>query len=707
MVSGKMVLWFSEIEENDKPIIGEKASHLSTLAKNNLPLSPGFVITSDAYSAFLRQNNIVKKIGKLLETLNSEQPESLMQVSSHIKKRITELPFPEEVHNQLTNAYNTLLQHSPSQPIVLFPSLTASDMLPVTYEHQPHASSEIYNLDDFHKAVKSAWSYFFEPKALSWEKRLRLDHFRFGIAIVVQTQINSEKSGLLFTIDPITHEKRRQVIEAIYGLSELLKEGKVSPDRYLVTKETLDITQKDIIEQEKELIYKNGEKQQRIIAKDNNQEKLTTHQIKQLAELGKRIENVSYFPQEIEWAIRNDTIFIVNHKPITSLPQEEQASSVLSNLPRLVVGISASRLIARGTAKVITEGSDRSHFYPGDIIVTPEIDKFLLPLIKQATAVVSENDSISSPGAHLARERGIPAIVGAKLATKIIKSGELITVDGAHAIVYKGAFSSSHPTETRAHITKLYLLLNEPHTIESVKLAKDGVIFTLSKETYDSLYQLFLQGEKEAVLIELIKHYELLGSVVSSIPLFIKISDESFKNPSFLSCIFEAIKKIRENGTHNLSILLPTIRTPHEFSEIKHLITDSGLTRSQTFQVWLTIGVPSQIIHFEKFIESGLDGVALDLQQLASTMFAVGDDMESSFDEQDTSVLWAVDHIIKTAKTHHLTACISLYTRFIRKSLLEKLLFLHATTFGLLPETIEEVDHTVIDIHKRIIKYRV
>ncbi len=294
------ILWFSEVDKDDAGIVGGKGANLGEMVHAGFPVPQGFIVTTYAYFQFIRENKLANKIKDLLSTANFERPDSLMQVSSHIKRHIMHAEISEQILQEIAASYEKLggiLQ----QPLVAVRSSgTAEDLSTASLAGQQETFLNISGEANLVLTVKQAWASLFDPKAIFYRQEHHVDHFRIGTAVVIQKMIDAEKSGVMFTNDPVTNDKSTIIIEAINGLGELLVQGEVIPDHYEVAKKDLTITKK-VIEKQDIMLKKVGSINKTIALpeQEGSRQKLTKNQILDLAILGKKLERHYYFPQDI------------------------------------------------------------------------------------------------------------------------------------------------------------------------------------------------------------------------------------------------------------------------------------------------------------------------------------------------------------------------------------------------------------------------
>src|SRR3989344_9074034 len=282
--ANRAILWFSEIDKDDIPLVGGKGANLGEIARAEFPVPDGFVITAAAYFAFLRENKLMTKIRHLLSTVHFERPDSLLRVSSLIKKEIVHGEVSEKLKEELFFSYEKLGGILNNALVAVRSSATAEDLPTASFAGQQETFLNVKGEANLLIKVIEAWASLFEARAIFYRHDKHFDHFRVGIAIVVQKMVVSDASGVMFTIDPVTNEKGKIVIEAVYGLGEMIVQGRVTPDHYEVAKNDFFIRQK-IVEKQTLLLKKVDTKNKEVRVPESiaARQKITNKQIVDLA----------------------------------------------------------------------------------------------------------------------------------------------------------------------------------------------------------------------------------------------------------------------------------------------------------------------------------------------------------------------------------------------------------------------------------------
>ena len=517
--------------------------------------------------------------------------------------------------------------------------------------------------------------------------------------------IESEKSGVMSTINPVNNDKSRTVIEAIYGLGEMIVQGMVRPDHYEVSKADGKITTKEIASQEK-MMVKSGlsNKIKKVSLFTKKKQKITDDQIEDLFKLGQKLEKHYYFPQDVEWSIYGRDIYIVQTRPITTISdgKSKKPEKEITHDEQILKGDGASPGIATGHVRILHSASEIGKLLPGEVLVTKQTNPDFVPAMKKACAIITDSGGRTSHAAIVSRELGIPAVVGSDHATTLLKDGNVVTVNGLTGQVFKGGVVGSHLVDSEVEediktATKVYMNLAEPEIAkkESVRKA-DGIGLLRAEFMMAGIgvhpKKMIHDGKRKEFVDQLAHNLEEFCSAFNPRPVVYRASDfktNEYRNliggkdyepiepnpmlgfrgsyryihdPEVFKLELDAIKQVREKrGYKNLWLMLPFVRTPKELEDVKKIITANGLNRSPSFKLWMMVEIPSNVILLEEFIEKGIDGISIGTNDL--TMLILGTDRDNSevapeYNEKDPAVLWALEHVIKTAGKYGITASI-------------------------------------------------
>lgn len=759
MRKNKLVLWFSEIDKNDISLVGGKGANLGEMTSFLKEYVPnGFAITSTAYFDFIQENKLDKTIAEVLKTTNVYNQSELTDASKKIKEAINKAPIPNTIVKAVIASYHRLGSYfGLSEALVAVrSSATAEDLPDASFAGQQETFLNVKGEANVVNKIRSSWASLFTPRAIFYRQEKKFDHFKVGLSAVVQKMVQSDISGVMFTIDPVTNQKDKIVIEAIWGLGEYIVLGVVTPDHYEIEKESLKITEATCIKQ-RFMLKKVDGKTIKTLVPENFQglQKLDSNQIVKLAQIGEKIHQHYFFPQDIEWAIEKGKIYIVQTRPVTTTKSKlESKSSKLKGGDEykelILTGDSASPGIGSGKVVIIRRPSEINKVKKGNVLVTTMTSPDFVPAMKRAAAIITDKGGQTSHAAIVSRELGIPCIVGTKIGTKILQNDENVIVDGIEGKIWLGKtkkmtvkrpkISSKHKKIQTA--TKLYVNLAEPELAKDIaKRDVDGIGLLRAEFMIAEIgihpQKLIQQKRGQFFTDKLTNGLLKFCRAFNPRPVIYRATDfktneyrhlqggELFEpeepnpmlgfrgairyinTPQTFALELEAIKKIRNKyGYKNLWLMIPFVRTPKELLEVKRLIAASGLTRNSSFKLLMMAEIPSNFLCLEDFIKVGIDGVSIGSNDL--TMLILGLDRDNSevasgFDERNKAVLKALKRIVKTCSKNKITCSICGQAPSKYPDLVEKLVGWGITSISINPDAIERTREIIAWAEKQVI----
>ncbi len=250
MDEGKAIVWFDEVTRKDIPLVGGKGANLGEMTNNQIPVPPGFIVTANAYYDFLQRSRITHKIRNLLKPLDCNNSKQLQQAAEEIKQVILNAQMPPGLAEEIKQAYIKMGRGL----VAVRSSATAEDLPEASFAGQQSTFLNVQGEKEVVTAVQNCWASLFKPRAIFYRHQQGFDHFKVGIAVPIQKMVQSQASGVMFTIEPMTSDRSKIIIEAVYGLGEALVSGEVIPDLYTIDKEGLKISDRKIGKQEWQLI---------------------------------------------------------------------------------------------------------------------------------------------------------------------------------------------------------------------------------------------------------------------------------------------------------------------------------------------------------------------------------------------------------------------------------------------------------------------
>ena len=320
-MSGDIILWFEQVGKDDVAVAGGKGANLGELTRAGIDVPPGFVVSAAAYDGFLDSHRLRSKIGELLAPVDPKNMQALQMVSQEIKQLIGAAAMSDAVAGAIAGAYERL----GGGLVAVRSSATAEDLPQASFAGQQSTFLNVIGAEHVVRSVKECWASLFEAQAIFYREQGGFDHLQVGIAVPVQAMVQSERSGVMFTVNPVSGDAGQIVIEAAYGLGEAVVAGLVTPDMYIVDKASLAVVERAVSEQESELVRDEhaegpeGNVWRDVPVERRSAPKLGDEQVAELARLGLRVEAHYGRPQDIEWAIEGGRVYLLQSRPVTTL----------------------------------------------------------------------------------------------------------------------------------------------------------------------------------------------------------------------------------------------------------------------------------------------------------------------------------------------------------------------------------------------------
>ena len=459
MLSKTFVIFFKDLTIKDVPVVGGKNASLgemySKLTNKGINVPNGFATTADAYFYFLEQAGIKTKIKDVLRGLNTHNVGDLAKRGREVRQTILGAPLPPELEREIIQAYRKLAKEYKNKnlDVAVRSSATAEDLPDASFAGQQETFLNVRGDVDLLIAVKKCVASLFTNRAISYRQDKGFDHFTIGLSIGVQKMVRSDlgASGVTFTIDTESGFKDVVLINSIYGLGENIVQGKVNPDEFYYFKPTGAIISKTIGCKDIKMVYSNDHqhptKDIKVSLADQHRQSVNDQEVKKLAEWAVAIEKHYGRPMDIEWAKdgRNNKLYIIQARPETVQSQRDyniiEEYSLAKRSKILARGRSVGSRIGAGKARVILDIKDIAQFKPGEVLVTDMTDPDWEPIMKIASAIVTDRGGRTCHVAIVSRELGIPCVVGTKNVTSAVKTGQPITVscaEGEEGFVYEG-----------------------------------------------------------------------------------------------------------------------------------------------------------------------------------------------------------------------------------------------------------------------------
>jgi pyruvate,water dikinase len=753
------IRWFEDLSAGDTDEVGGKGANLGELTRFGMPVPPGFVITAAAFRHFLEQSGLGRAALQKLSELDVDDGLALRQVSEELQRLVRDAALPATVADRVREAYRKLAQQCRSETpfVAVRSSATAEDMPGTSFAGMNETFLNVRGEEELLEAVRACWASLYGARVIFYRRNQGIPEERMAIAVVVQQMVDSEAAGVMFTVNPANQDRGTLVIEGAFGLGDTVVSGRVSPDHWEVSKETLETT-RERLGAKHLMTYRDeqGRNRERELSQEEaNRPSISPEQVRQVASFGRAIEEHYGVPQDVEWAVADGRVWIVQSRPVTALGAGEDGKAA-DGREVLVRGLGASPGLRSGPARVLKCLAESDRLLPGDVLVARMTEPDWTPLMKRAAAIVTDEGGMTAHAAIVSRELGIPCIVGTQDATRRITDGMTITVDAGPGVVYRGrreparseapasaVLAPARPTPP-VTATRLYVNLGQPELAEKVAREEvDGVgllriefmVLAITRNTHPR--KLLQEGRGDEFRDRLAENLALFARAFAPRPVVARATDfrtNEYKNmeggaefepeeanpmigyrgayrylcePDLFRLELEAFRQVREEQRlKNLILMLPFVRTLSELQECRRLIDAVGLTRSPGFPLWVMAEVPSVIYRLPDYVREGVTGVSIGSNDLTQLMLGVDRDSQTLaplFDERDPAVLGAIRDIIQTCRKLGVTCSICGQAPSVYPELAEKLVAWGIDSISVNPDVIDRTRRIIAAAEQRLL----
>ncbi len=741
----KAIVWFKEVTKQDIPLVGGKGANLGEMTNAGIPVPPGFIVTAYAYFDFIEKAGLQNRIKTLLDPVDIQNSRQLQEVALKVQNLIRDATMPAALAKEIEQAYVKMGKGL----VAVRSSATAEDLPEASFAGQQATFLNVQGEKDVVRAVQNCWASLFEARAIFYRQEQGFDHFKVGIAVPVQRMVQSESSGVMFTIEPTTSNTGIITIEAVLGLGEMIVSGDVTPDHYTINKKDMKILAKEIKKQEWKLVKKAGAHGKAdnikidLTEAEKAKQKITDADIIFLAKIGQKLEEHYKHPQDVEWAKEDGNIYIVQTRPVTTIKKGKEDTHDI-DAPVLVSGSPASPGVASGPVKIVHDPSQIDKVLEGDILVADMTTPDFVPAMKRAAAIVTDRGGRTAHAAIVSRELGIPCVVGSENATTTLHDGQVITVDGSSGKVYPGKIEVKTDVKIRARgevktKTKLLANLAQPEIVDRVATRDVDGIGLLRAE-----FMVAEIGEHPSYMIAQGRGQEFVEKLAAGLTNFAKAFhprqvvyrtndfksneykalkggekyEEDEENPMigyrgasrYITDIetfkleLAAIKKVREKYD-NLWVMIPFVRTVKEMADTVKIMAEEGLKRSAKFKLWMMCEVPSNVILLEEFIDVGIDGISIGSNDLTQLTLGIDRDsakLAATFDERNEAVMISIEKVVRTCKEKGVTCSICGQAPSVYPEITEKLVEWGITSVSVSPDMIDVTRDIIAAAEKKL-----
>jgi pyruvate, water dikinase len=698
-VSEAALRLFDDLSRGDVDYAGGKGANLGELTRAGVPVPPGFVVGAPAYGAFCDEGGLRGRIEARLHSIDVEDTAALQAASADVRAMVESEPVPPALASAIAAAYRELAGADEDAPVAVRSSATAEDTASASFAGMNETFLNVRGADGVVAAVRHCWASLFGSRTVYYRAKRGFTHAEMDIAVVVQRQIDSTRAGVMFTMDPGSGRHDRIVIEGAFGLGESVVSGQVSPDRYVLDKESLAVVTRDV--KRKELAIESlpggGTVTRELSGEEALRPVLDDAEVRRLGEMAVRIEEHYASAQDTEWAFDPaGELWMLQSRPVTS-----SGGTSVSDAPSgepLVRGLGAAPGQASGPVRVIASLADAAGFGEGDVLVAHMTAPDWVPLMRRASGIVTDSGGMTCHAAIVSRELGVPCIVGTGDATSKLRDGEVVTVDATHGAVLAGALATTpaQPAAAQAEArpttaTKLLVNLSEPSQVErAAALDVEGVGLLRA----ELMVLEALDGKHPRLLIEEGRGEEFVTRMADALCAFadgfaprpityrtIDFRTNEFRgleggdrfepeesnpmigfrgalrythDPEVFRLELDALLRVWDAGHTNLHVMLPFVRTADELLRCRDLMAESGLLDRRGFELWVMAEVPSVLFNLERYAALGVAGISIGSNDLTQLMLGADRDSElvaEVFDERDPAVAEYLTQLIQRARS--------------------------------------------------------
>ncbi|WP_433666029.1 phosphoenolpyruvate synthase [Nocardia sp. CA-136227] len=757
---GDYVATFDELRLTDADRAGGKGANLGELVAARLPVPTGFVVLASAYEEVIQTGAHGPELDELhtrgltvaagASRIDTQQ---LDELCHRMRELVHDTPIPPSVRDAVLSAYHRL---GDNVAVAVRSSAVGEDSANASFAGMNVSRTNIHGDDAVITALTDCWASLFTPRVLTYRARRGM-HDRPEMAVVVQRMVTARSAGVAFTADPATGSLDRIVIDAARGQGEVVVSGAVTPDTYVLDAAGPTLLTGQIGRQSFVIVPgPSGDRRIQLSESEAQAPALTEDQAVAVARLALEVQaHHGGRPQDVEWAFDDEHLWLVQARPITVLPDDADAKPPMAHTVEgrvLVRGLAAAPGRASGPVRVLRSPAEGSALGDGEILVAPMTNPDWLPTLSRAAAVVTDSGGMTCHAAIVARELGIPCIVGARTATAQLATGEEVTVDGSAGQVYTGnplpASITAVPRPVapvaapEATATRVYVNLALPEAAERVAATgADGVGLLRAEVLLTQALggrhprDLIARGEDEKFIQSMTASIHRISSAFGTRPVIYRASDmrsnefralegggryeptehnpmigfrgcyRYVRQPEMFRLELAALARVREQ-TPNVHLMIPFVRTRWELEACLELVDASPLGRQRGLHRWIMAEVPSVVYRMPEYVGLGIDGISIGSNDLTQLVLGVDRDSEECaelFDESDEAVLDAIEQIVTSARTLGITSSLCGQAPSTKPEFVEHLVRAGITSVSVSPDAVERTRRAVAAAERRVL----
>jgi pyruvate,water dikinase len=698
------VLWLEDIRSEDIDSVGGKGASLGEMTAAGLPVPPAFVVTAGTYRSFIEDTGIDEELFAAVD-VDTEDSTALAEAEATAKELILETEIPDELREELLASYDELGDEEQAF-VAVRSSATAEDLPDASFAGQQETFLNVTR-EDLVSRVKRCWASLFTKRAIYYRNEQGFDHEMVDIAVVVQRMVDAEKSGVMFTSHPSTGEARI-IIEAAWGLGEAVVSGSVSPDNYVVDRRTNEVLDETVAQKKVQMVR--DEESGSTVTLDVPEEKrgervLTDEEIATLVKLGETAEDHYDEPQDVEWALVDGEVFMLQSRPITTISESAKATASADGSgsegsgDMLVKGLGASPGIVAGPVRIVRKLDQLDKVGKGDIIVTEMTTPDMVPAMKRAAGIVTDEGGMTSHAAIVSRELGVPAVVGTGNASELLGDGQVVTIDGDKGSVIEGEMKTETSDEDDRHedirpqnpvkpmtATEVKVNVSIPEAAHrAAQTGADGVGLLRMEHMILSTGQTpehYVENHgEEAYVDEIVRGVREVADEFYPRPVRVRTLDaptdefrqleggenephehnpmlgyrgirRSLDRPDVFAHELEAFRRLFEMGYDNVEVMFPLANDAEDVVRARNLMAEAGIDPEK--RTWgVMVETPASALAIEGMAEAGIDFASFGTNDLTQYTLAVdrnNENVADRFNELHPAVLELIGNAIRTCR---------------------------------------------------------
>lgn len=726
----------------DVELVGGKGANLGEMLAVGLPVPGGFAVTAPAYLDAMDRAATRGPLREMEAAAAEADPDRLVELAAQAQDLILTEELPADLRTAIADSYTAL----GGGFVAVRSSATAEDTADTSFAGMNETFTNIMGLEALYEAIRRCWASLYGARVMAYRAEQQLVD-EPAISVVVQRMVAADRSGVMFTVDPAARDEL--IIEAAFGLGEVVVAGTVEPDTYRVNRATVGLRNVRIGHKHVRILSgQDGDVLEPLEGEDGWRRVLNDEEIVDLARIGLAVENHYGSPQDIEWCYADGELFIVQSRPITTIE-----ATVDGDEP-VLTGLGVGSRRAGGEARILTSPKEGGSFNDGEVLVADMTSPDWVPIMRRAAGLITNAGGSTCHAAIVSRELGVPAVVGTRRATEVLRDGDVVTIDAASGHVLRGDHTTrvapirlvepslSPIVATAPLATKLYAnLAMAERAEEAAALPVDGVGLLRGEfmvtDALDGVHprQLITDGGGETFIDGMDRQLSTIVAAFAPRPVVYRTMDfrsNEFRglvggdryepheenpmigfrgafryitDPETFSLELEALARVAERFP-NLHMMIPFVRTSWELEACLAAIDRSPLGAFRKMKRWVMAEVPSIIPRIPDYASLGIDGVSIGGNDLTQLMLGVDRDavgLSDLFDPTDDAVLWAIEQIIDASHANGLTTSFCGMAPSADPGFAARLVALGIDSISVDPDAVPEAHRAIATAERRLV----